>query len=772
MQAKAKPHLGTSCLPVTATSNNKVRRHKCGATIQLHGRMAEKRGFDVTISSTTDRASFEGNGVASSFSLPFRLFSNGDIQASLVDAVTGRVTALTLGTDYSLQGAGAPEQAGSPESVITMVVAPKVGKTLFVQRVMEIVQPTDIVNQGRFFPEVHETVFDRLTMMLQQGAGSFDRALRVRDYDPVPGRLPGAAQRANRILSFDATGNPVAVDAATDSSLALRQDLAATGLGKGTELIGGLPLFVSDVATLRETPGRFAGDRAELQNYLAGDGKGRRSLTWVASAAADDGGMRFAATGGHWLSDLNADGRVDAQFYGLPLASGSCITQDAAIEAYCFAKKVSAWYGPGIYDFGDKNWSWSGIRTAGNALKDYKGVRIYSTPLATFRTTSVGGADVMQCCGIKDFGVIGYPTVTAILNKVDDTRSGSNALSLVFGAVDCVFELTVKDMPGIYKTTGAIDGGQGFSIQPGAGNTNPYRNVILRGSVDGATQGFGCDYALDNQVDYPLMGIRLDLDIANCYRGVVIAGAAATVAGAAYTGITGSVRVRNCQQSYLNIRSLGTNLDVEVVNTLPKESLVKHASNPSVFVTNILASKDGAARVYGRVLTVDTLLNIGGTSMGGGQIGSTSEFTLEHAVTFSGATNQVVVVDSGGNAVDKSRISLSHVTAGYTDLSTKGSNTVQVNGAIIAPTAYPGDASVTAVAGPTFKAVYAAALTAVRSVTFASGARQGDTVRVVRLAAATGGGVSVGGLVNISAGTWADATYNGSAWAITGQGSV
>lgn len=37
---------------------------------------------------------------------------------------------------------------------------------------------------------------------------------------------------------------------------------------------------------------------------------------------------------------------------------------------------------------------------------------------------------------------------------------------------------------------------------------------------------------------------------------------------------------------------------------------------------------------------------------------------------------------------------------------------------------------------------------------------------------ATGGGVSVGGLVNILAGTWAEATYNGSTWAITGQGAV
>lgn len=541
---------------------------------------------------------------------------------------------------------------------------------------------------------------------------------------------------------------------------------------KGAALVGRLPLQINDVTELRATPGRFAGDRAELRNYLSGDGKGHRSLTWVASAATDDGGMRFSATGGHWLSDLNADGRVDAQFYGLPLASGSCIVQDAAIEAYCFANKISAWYGPGIYDYGDNNWSWSGIRTAGNALKDYEGVRIYSTPLATFRTTSVGGADVMQCCGIKNFGVIGYPKVTAILNNVDDTLHGSNALSLVFGAVDCVFELTVEDMPGIYKDTGAIDGGQGFSIQPGTGNTNPYSNVVFRGSVNGATQGFGCDFELDDQVALPLMGVHLDLDIEDCYRGIVVGGGAATVAGQSYTGITGSARVRDCQQSYVNVRAIGVALDIEVVNTLPKESLVKHPFNSDVRVTYIVGAKDGAARIHGRVKTVDTLLEIGGISMGGGQFGTTENFTLDHCVAFSGATTQMVVADFGSNAVDKSRISLSHITTGYADLSTKGSNTVTVNGAIISPTAYPGDASVTAVAGPTFKAVYDVPITSVRSVSFTASPRQGDAVRAVRLAAATGGTLSVGGLVNILPGAWVEATYSGSAWAITGQGSV
>lgn len=684
----------------------------------------------MTVQTNTNVASFNGNGVTQIFPIAFKFNNDTDLVVLLVDDATGSVSQLTLNSDYTVSGEG-DEEGG----LINVVAAPASGQRLKVSRIVDILQLLDLRNQGKFFAEVHEDAFDLLTMIAQQHESGINSSLRVAESDPEPARIPSVVQRAGKLLSFDENGDPSTALPIADSSTELRQEIVSGALLTAS-MVSGVSRNITDVAALRAAAGRFDGEPVNLLAYGEGfsNGGGGGLLYWdAASTAADDGGITFAVSGvltGRWVRRVERF--VDAAWYGLPLASGSCITQDAAIEAYCFANKVSAWYGPGIYDFGEDNWSWSGVREAGQPLKDYEGVRIYSCPEAIFRTTSVGGTDVMQCCGIKNFGVIGYPTVTAILNNVDDTLSGSNALSLVFGAVDCVFELTVKDMPGIYKSTGAIDGGQGFSIQPGTGNTNPYSNVILRGSVDGATQGFGCDFELDNQVDYPLMGIRLDLDIANCYRGVAIAGAAATVAGAAYTGITGSVRVRNCQQSYLNFRSLGTALDVEVVNTLPKESLVKHTYNPDVIVTNIQASKDGSARIHGRVLTVDTLLNIGGIQMGGGQIGSTSEFTLEHAVTFSGATNQVVVVDSGGNAVDKSRISLSHVTAGYTDLSTKGSNTVSIDGAIISPTAYPGDDSVAAVAGPAFKAVFAAPLTSVRSVFFSSSARAGDTVRVVR----------------------------------------
>ena len=164
----------------------------------------------MTVSSSTDRATFAGNGVATEFPLPFRFFANGDIQAGLVNDVTLDITPLVLGVDYSLYGAGFPEIDGNPESILTMFVPPVIGFTLFVRRVMAVTQPTDIVNQGRFLPEIHETVFDRLTMLIQQASLSQSRAIRVQEFDPVPSALPSVSGRATKVFGFDAAGNPVA----------------------------------------------------------------------------------------------------------------------------------------------------------------------------------------------------------------------------------------------------------------------------------------------------------------------------------------------------------------------------------------------------------------------------------------------------------------------------------------------------------------------------------------------------------------------------------
>lgn len=193
----------------------------------------------MTVSSQTSTATFVGNGVATAFPLPFRFFENGDIRAYFIDSVTGAATQMVLGTDYTLIGSGEPEVDGNALSLLTTTTPLASMRGLYVERVMQQVQGTDIVNQGQFFASTHEDVFDRLTMLIQQANANSAGAIRVAIGDPEPSRLPSAVQRANLLMGFDEAGNPVAsfpvADSATDLAMRLADN---TDPMKGAALVG------------------------------------------------------------------------------------------------------------------------------------------------------------------------------------------------------------------------------------------------------------------------------------------------------------------------------------------------------------------------------------------------------------------------------------------------------------------------------------------------------------------------------------------------------
>lgn len=193
----------------------------------------------MTVSSNTSAESFPCNGTTTVFPLPFRFFENSDIQAALIDNATKTQIPLVLGIDYTLVGAGQPEVDGNALSELTTLVAYPSGKTLFVQRVMPITQPVSIVNQGRFFAIIHENVFDRLTMLIQQALSFIGGAIRVPPNEPDPQLLPPAQDRAGMLLGFDVNGQPIAIAPASGSATDLEIRLAdMIDPAKGAAMIG------------------------------------------------------------------------------------------------------------------------------------------------------------------------------------------------------------------------------------------------------------------------------------------------------------------------------------------------------------------------------------------------------------------------------------------------------------------------------------------------------------------------------------------------------
>lgn len=128
----------------------------------------------MTVASATAKSGpYNGNGSQTVFAYGFKVFANTELRVIRTSAA-GVETTLTLTTDYTVSGVGA--DAGGN---VTTTVAPATGEKITILRNVPFTQTTDLRNQGGFFPEVHERVFDRLAMQIQQIKEVTDRAVTV-----------------------------------------------------------------------------------------------------------------------------------------------------------------------------------------------------------------------------------------------------------------------------------------------------------------------------------------------------------------------------------------------------------------------------------------------------------------------------------------------------------------------------------------------------------------------------------------------------------------
>lgn len=135
----------------------------------------------MTVSSTTSRCAYVGNGSTRGFAVPFLFIADGDVQAVLRLAdETERV--LEKGSDYTLQGAG-----DAYGGTLTMSVAPSTEETLVIRRNPAIVQEVDYMENGPFPAETHERALDRLTMICQALSERLDRSVSLRVSSAVSG---------------------------------------------------------------------------------------------------------------------------------------------------------------------------------------------------------------------------------------------------------------------------------------------------------------------------------------------------------------------------------------------------------------------------------------------------------------------------------------------------------------------------------------------------------------------------------------------------------
>lgn len=125
----------------------------------------------MTVSTQISREDYTGNGVTTVFPYRFRIFNENSLNVVRTD-ISGVETKLVLNTDYSVSGVRSYSGGN-----VTLTSNLPLNYKLSIVRQLPTVQETDIRNQGNFYPEVHEDVFDYLTMLIQQNDEALTRAL-------------------------------------------------------------------------------------------------------------------------------------------------------------------------------------------------------------------------------------------------------------------------------------------------------------------------------------------------------------------------------------------------------------------------------------------------------------------------------------------------------------------------------------------------------------------------------------------------------------------
>jgi hypothetical protein len=158
----------------------------------------------MTVSSTTVKNSYSGDGSNDTFVYGFKIFASSDLQV-IIRSATGTETTKTLTTDYTVTGVGT---ASGGNVVFEAAAIPTATETVVLIRNVPQTQAIDYIANDPFPAETHEEGLDRATMTIQQMQEEINRSIKLSKTNTMTSTefAVAAADRANKILAFDSTG--------------------------------------------------------------------------------------------------------------------------------------------------------------------------------------------------------------------------------------------------------------------------------------------------------------------------------------------------------------------------------------------------------------------------------------------------------------------------------------------------------------------------------------------------------------------------------------
>jgi hypothetical protein len=157
----------------------------------------------MTVSSSTNRVSYSGNGTLTVFAYTFKVFDESDLTV-ILRASDGTETVQTITTHYTVSGVG---DVGGGN--VTFVTAPTATQTVVILREQPLTQGLDLVPNDPFPAESLEESFDKLTFMVQQHEEELGRAIKASRTNTITTTefVESASDRANKVIAFDGSGD-------------------------------------------------------------------------------------------------------------------------------------------------------------------------------------------------------------------------------------------------------------------------------------------------------------------------------------------------------------------------------------------------------------------------------------------------------------------------------------------------------------------------------------------------------------------------------------
>lgn len=266
----------------------------------------------MTISSTTNRVAYTGNGATTAFAFGYKFLVNADLK------VYQAGTLKTITTHYTVAGAG--DDAGG---TVTFLVAPTNGQSVVIIRDPALTQATDFVENDPLPAESLEDGLDKLTIIAQRLDDRLDRAVVLSDTETASVTLTLPTPTANKGLKWNATADGLANT--TDDIDDLATDAAVSA---AAALVSQNAAAISAAAALTaKTNAETAETNAELAETNAETAETNAAASAVAAdAAAQAVGIKYAFDIATTMTD---PGTGDIKFDNATVASVTNIAVSA-----------------------------------------------------------------------------------------------------------------------------------------------------------------------------------------------------------------------------------------------------------------------------------------------------------------------------------------------------------------------------------------------------------------------------------------------------------